>query len=99
LPYAAGVPDGWERSRDVITTDLDDELVLLEPATGALFSLNEVGRVIWNELATASSIALIASAVTEVFEIDEATAEADVRRLVAELAEAGLVRDRSGSCS
>lgn len=89
----------WERSRDVITTDLDDELVLLDPATGALFSLNEVGRVIWSELATASSMALIARAVTDVFEVDDATAEADVHRLVAELAEAGLVRDRNGTCS
>lgn len=92
------MPGRWERSRDVIATDLDDEVVLLEPATGALFSLNEVGRVIWNELATASSTAAIAVTVTGAFEIDEATAEADVNRLVAELVEVGLVRDRNHAC-
>lgn len=73
----------------VIETDLGDELVLLDPQNQGMFSLNEVGRVIWKHLPSGLEAA-IGQVVAE-FEIDEATAKQDTLELVEQLKNAGLL--------
>lgn len=77
---------------DVIETDLESELILLDPGTQEMFSLNETGRRVWRSL-PAREAALV-DAVVAAFDVARDTAAADVRRLLAELVEAGLVEAR-----
>jgi Coenzyme PQQ synthesis protein D (PqqD) len=37
----------YRHNPSVVVTDLDDELVLLDPVSKQMFSLNAVGRMLW----------------------------------------------------
>lgn len=78
----------------VIETDLEQELVLLDPRTQQMFSLNDTGRRVWRTLPVDHEEPLV-HAVLEAYEISREQAEADVRRLLAELLEAGLIEART----
>jgi hypothetical protein len=75
---------------EIIVTELDDELVLLNPRTQAMFTLNGTGKVIWQHLGqnTAEEIAV---KITEVFEIDLGTAQKDTADLLESLEKSGLL--------
>ena len=75
---------------EIIVTELDDELVLLNPRTQAMFTLNGTGKIIWQHLGmqTAEEIAL---KITETFEIDLETATADTNALLESLEKSGLL--------
>lgn len=84
-------PSGNLRANpDVIVTDLENELVLLDPSTQEMFSLNRTGRLVWQQLPAESADALIAAVVPEL-PVDEERATADVRALLEALQEAELV--------
>ena len=84
----------WTQNPDVIATDLGDELVLLHRATRAVFTLNGTGREVWRRLEDPCTIDAAVEAVTAAFTVDEATARADVTKLVDELVAADLARPR-----
>jgi hypothetical protein len=75
---------------EILVTDLDDELVLLNPRTQAMFTLNGTGRVVWQNLGKASPEE-IAEKIVEQFEIDLATAQQDTENLLETLKAAGLL--------
>ena len=81
----------WSRGEDVIATDLDDEVVLLNPTTRAVFTLNLTGRVVWHRLASAASLDELVAVLVSEFAVDEVTAARDLRVLLDDLAAAGLV--------
>jgi hypothetical protein len=76
---------------DVIETELPDELILLDPATREMFSLNATGRVAWRALAEGEGRSGAIARLARAFAVDEPTAGADVDALLARLASAGLV--------
>jgi len=81
---------------DVTVTDLGDQLVLLDPRNQEMFALDAVGRFVWGALPD-GALGDVAAALTERYRLDPATAERDVHDLVAELAEAGLLRLGDGA--
>lgn len=80
---------GFVPTSDVVVTDLDDDLVLLDPKSGEMFALNESGRCVWHALDQGLDAA--AAALVDAFDVPPERAHADVRALVAELVAAGLV--------
>ena len=78
---------------DVIATELEGELVLLNPRTQAMFSLNATGKLIWEYLGD-SSAEQHAARLAERFEVDLETAQRDVDALTARLETAGLILAR-----
>ena len=84
------------RRPDVIATDLADELILLDPGTGEMFSLNATGRAIWQALDGRTAVADVSAAIERVFDAGHERVDADVRELLAALLEAGLVEARAG---
>jgi hypothetical protein len=80
----------FRRKPGVIETNLEAELVLLDPETREMFSLNAVGRAIWRALPERTVTAL-ATEVTRAFEVAYEPALADVRRILADLLAAGLI--------
>ena len=75
---------------NLIETDLDTELVLLNPETQAMFSLNTTGRLIWQQLQK-SGVKGASQAVTSQFDVNFSQAEKDTETLVASLLEAELI--------
>jgi Coenzyme PQQ synthesis protein D (PqqD) len=78
------------RSPDVIATDLGDELILLDPRNGEMFSLNPCGRRIWFAL-PAHSVVQVANALCSDYEVSIERARSDAERLLDALTRAGLV--------
>lgn len=84
------MPAAYSPVPDIVATPLESELILLDPRSGEMFSLNETGQFVWERL-DSSDVPGIASAVATAFDLSRERAEADVRSLLAELLDAGLV--------
>ncbi len=70
---------------------LREELVLMHLDTGAYYSLNDTGILIWESLADGQAYDSIVDAIVKDFEVDRETVIKDFERLVNELADQGLV--------
>jgi len=76
---------------DVLSRILDGEAVLLDLTSGTYFGLDEVGSEIWALIAEGTTVQAIQRKVTELYDVDDATARKDLEALVAEMQERGLV--------
>ena len=74
-----------------MTRRIDDEAIILDVTSGRYFSLNSVGALIWDQLESECSVEELVEIVIGTFEVDRQQALGDVRDLVGELSEAGLV--------
>lgn len=79
---------------DVIVTDLQNELVLLDPNNVEMYSLGPVGRAIWLSLPATPQTA--AGQVRLSFDISAEEALRDAQALLEDLQLAGLVEQREG---
>jgi hypothetical protein len=75
-----------------VSADLGHETVILHLDSGIYFGLDKVGTRVWNLLAEPRTVAELRDAVVAGFEVDAATCEADLLRLLEQLRERGLVR-------
>jgi hypothetical protein len=76
----------------VVWADVEGELVLLEPESGAYYALNETGADVWRQLAAgpAGERELLDRLVGG-YAVEASVAAADLRRLLVELEASGLV--------
>jgi len=80
----------FSRKGSVIETNLETELVLLDPETRQMYSLNPVGRAIWRAIPE-HTVAALAGEITEAFDVEYDRALGDVCRIVGDLLEVGLI--------
>ena len=78
-------------SKDVLTAHLEGEAVLLHLETKQYYRLNETAAAIWRGLEGGLDPADIVGRLVKDFEIDAATAEAEVERVLGDLRERGLL--------
>ncbi len=83
-------PHTYARASDVITTDLGDELILLDPRNGEMFSLNACGRRLWFALPS-GSVVQVANALCSEYAVTLERARVDAEALLTALTDAGLV--------
>ena len=83
-------PRRFRHKAGVIETALHDELILLDPTTQRMFSLNGSGLVAWKRLDDGTLDDAVSAIVAE-FDVSRADAERDVRALLAALLEGGLL--------
>lgn len=81
----------FEPAPSVVSREVGSDLVLVDLDAEQFHSLNPVGAVIWGGLSDGGSIRSVLSTVTSGFEIDEATARADLVELVESLLALGLL--------
>jgi hypothetical protein len=81
---------------DVLIQETLGELVLLNIQNGQYFGLNSVGTQMWAALTTASSLRAACDTLRDEYEVDDQRLEEDVRKLVKELTESGLLEVRGG---
>lgn len=80
-----------KQHKDVHSTVLDGESVLLSLSTGRYYSLNAVGSAVWEQCTGTPSLAAICSNITERFDVTSQTAEADLLDLMVQFRQEGLV--------
>ena len=66
------------RSGNLVSGEVDGEIVALDIARGHCYGLNRVASRIWALTATPTSVAGICSALVRDFEVDQAACESDV---------------------
>ena len=81
-------------ARDQVSAELDGEAVVLSLADGIYYGLDPVGATVWGLLEQPRTVAELRDAVVAEYEVNDPTAEADLLRLLADLAARGLVEVR-----
>jgi hypothetical protein len=84
--------DRFKQAAGIIETDLGSELILLDPTTQEMFSLNPTGSTVWRTLSEAP-LRTAVDRVVDAFEVDRETAMQDVVAIVLRLRAAGLLLD------
>ncbi len=75
----------------VLARQVGDETVMLDLANGTYFGLDPVGARIWQLLAEGKSLAEVCELMTGEYEVSHEDIERDVKTLVEELANRGLI--------
>ncbi len=76
---------------EVVGRILEAEAVLVYPQQGKVKVLNEAGALLWGAMDGAHTVGELAAALAAQFEVDAATAEADVREFLEALLARGLI--------
>jgi len=77
----------------VMSRLVGDETVLLDLSSGIYFGLDGVGKRIWELVAEGHSLGEAATLIASSYEVDEATAQADVIEFASDLVERGLLAE------
>lgn len=81
----------YQRVSTIVVTDLDDEVVLLNPSNQQMFTLNDTGREVWLNLEQYPSVTALAEHITSLYEVEQAVAEQDVQAILTHLLENQLI--------
>lgn len=79
------------RNPQVSWRPMGDDCVLLHLETGYYYTLNPVGRFIWDLLASPLQMAEVIARVTDEYDVDGKTAGADVEEILTDLAQENLI--------
>jgi len=82
-----------------VSRRLGDETVLLDVSGGVYYSLNEVGSLVWQELHSPRTLAACCEAVAAHFDVTPEACEPDLRQLLHELLERGLIKALDAAAS
>jgi hypothetical protein len=75
----------------VISRLVGDETVILDLESGMYFGLDGVGKIIWESISDGRSLGEAAEVVYSEYQVDEATALADVIEFATNLVDRGLL--------
>ena len=75
----------------VLARRVGEEIVILNIESGVYFGLDSVGARIWELLADGNSLAVICETMELEFEVERETLEEDVKRLLQDLLDRGLI--------
>jgi len=81
----------WRRDGRLPFQEIQGQAVVVVPARRELHQLDETATFLWAALAKEATVADLVAALCGEFDVDEHTAEKDVRQFVSVLAEKGLV--------
>ena len=91
-PRPAGGAQAFAVSPSVVFRQMDDGAVLLDLESGVYFGLDEVGTRVWTLLMEQKTPDAVCEAMLAEFDVEPGVVADDVRRLVAELQQNGLLR-------
>lgn len=84
-------------TQDVLWREVGDEVLVLKESTGMYFSLNAVGRELWNRLESGGATqADLATWLAERYDIPADQAEQDVATFIGQLREKQLLEEAQG---
>lgn len=81
------------RAEGLLAATVGEELLMMSPAAGKYFNLNEVGTRIWELLAQPTTVEALVAALTSEYDVDTDTAREQVLEFLAALRERGLLAE------
>lgn len=84
-------------NKDYILRSIAGESILIPTGTAAaqfngMINLSEVGAFVWENLDSCADLDALVEKVVSAYDVDEATARADVQRFVDSLVESGMAQ-------
>lgn len=80
------------RKAQNLSSNIDNEVVILNVNKGEYNGLDEIGSDIWNRLETPQVISDLISALMEIYSVDKQQCSTDVIEFIKELEKAGLIK-------
>jgi hypothetical protein len=87
-----GPDDRLARSSELVSTELDQETVLMSINAGAYYGLEGPARRIWEKLQTPLTFTQLVDSLVEEYCVSRETCAADVQKFLAEMEREGLLR-------
>lgn len=82
----------YERATQLLEADLGDDLIALDAKGGNCFGFNPVARNVWRHLAVPKSFDDIKEALLAEYDVDSLQCQTELRKLLDDLIDKGLVR-------
>jgi len=79
------------RSMDVMASEMDEELVMMNMENNAYYGLNKVGREIWELLEKEQTVASLCETLTRQYDVTPEQCREEVSALIGKLRGNGLV--------
>ena len=86
----------YERATELLEADVGDELMALDVEGGTCFGFNSVATGVWRHLASPKTFKELSQALVAEYEVDSERCAADLRELLHDLRDKGLVREVVG---
>jgi hypothetical protein len=80
------------RIEDVMTAEVDNEMVMMRLESNGYFGLDEIGRRVWELLAEPRSVAELCDLLCEEYDVSPAECERDTLLFLGELDSHGLLQ-------
>lgn len=80
--------------RDQVSTNLEDEAVILHLKDGIYYGLNPVGARIWNLIQEPRSVNQVRDIIVSEYEVDPQRCQEDLLKLLQEMSHRGLIEIR-----
>lgn len=74
-----------------VSTEVDGESVILNLDQSVYYGLDEVGARVWELISEPRTLNEVRDQIVEIYEVDPARCESDLRTLLSDLADAGLI--------
>ena len=87
----------YERLADLMEAELGDELVALDPDGGKCFGFNNVATSVWRHLEEPKTFDQLRDALLEEYDVDQEQCTRELKELLDDLSEKGLVAAREPS--
>jgi hypothetical protein len=86
-----GPDDRLARSRELVSTELDQETVLMSINAGAYYGLEGPARTIWEKLETPLTFTQLVDSLVDEYSVSHETCASDVQKFLAEMEQEGLL--------
>jgi hypothetical protein len=80
------------RSSDIMASQVENELVMMDVERGMYYALNTIGADIWERLAQPVKVADLCAQLQQRYAVDHATCEADVLAILRDMSGEGLLQ-------
>jgi hypothetical protein len=87
-----GSEDRLSRVQNMLSTELDQETVLMSIDAGAYYGLEGPARSIWEILETPLTFSALVDRLVEEYQVSPETCAADLERFLSEMEREGLLR-------
>lgn len=81
----------FQRSPEIIASEIDGEMVMMDKDFEFYYGLHAIGTEIWSLLENPNSIQMIAESLTERYDVSMEQCIDDVKPLIADFIENGMV--------
>ena len=87
-----GPDDRLARSSELVSTELDQETVLMSINAGAYYGLEGPARSIWEKLETPLTFTQLVDSLVDEYRVSPEICASDVQKFLAEMEQEGLLR-------